>query len=254
MSWMGLSTVLAALAGLLAGAHELRGPGARAGARAGVRAGTSGPDRAGTALLLLVWGGLVPVALYLWSQGLAAPWLFGAETFDGGVVETATGLALLAIVGLALWAAIRTRRRLEAGFWVGGVILAVLVFGEETSWGQHLFHWSSTGVFATANLQGETNLHNFVSPRLYDVAYAVVGWSLIAGAGLLTLRPRRLAPLSRLLPFDRRNPVAIALLVTAGVLLQHELFEEMAEAVTFCVVLYFQWHIVFGDRRPEPSV
>lgn len=44
-------------------------------------------------------------------------------------------------------------------------ILAGLFFfgaGEEISWGQRLFNWSSPEFFASNNSQGETNLHNLV--------------------------------------------------------------------------------------------
>ena len=148
-------------------------------------------------------------------------------------------------------------------FWGGVGAAAVLAFGEETSWGQHLFHWSATGVFATANLQAETNLHNFVSPRLYDVAYAAVGWGLIAFAAVVSLRPRRIALLHRFSPFPQPSLVGIALTVSGGVLLQHELFEEMAEAVTIVALVFIQARQFLADRetrwslarfRPIPSL
>ena len=134
--------------------------------------------------------------------------------------------------------------------WAGLALFAVLGFGEEARWGQHIFHWTSTGAFASENLQAETNLHNFISPRLYDIAYAAVGWGMVGAAGLLSLRPQWLAPLLRHPPLDRASVVRIALLVSAGVLLQHELFEEMAEAVAILAVVFLLAELALTGRAP----
>ena len=46
-------------------------------------------------------------------------------------------------------------------------ILALIYFlGEEISWGQHLFKWTSPEFFKNANVQGETNIHNI--SNLFD--------------------------------------------------------------------------------------
>jgi len=46
-------------------------------------------------------------------------------------------------------------------------ILALIYFlGEEISWGQHFFKWTSPGFFKNANIQGETNIHNI--SNLFD--------------------------------------------------------------------------------------
>jgi hypothetical protein len=39
-------------------------------------------------------------------------------------------------------------------------ILCVICFGEEVSWGQRLFNWTTPEWFKQFNVQGETNLHN----------------------------------------------------------------------------------------------
>ncbi|MGV8929425.1 MAG: hypothetical protein ACOH1E_06715 [Brevundimonas sp.] len=247
MSWMNLSTALAGLAGLLVSFHAWS---------AGRGKGPSDHGRlnaAGVFILAAVWLFMVPVALVLWRQGLSAPWLFGAETYDGGVVETATGLGLATAGLLAFHQSVRSSGWLRIAFWSLAGAGAVLAFGEETSWGQHLFHWSSTGVFATANLQAETNLHNFVSPRLYDVAYGVVGWGMIAFAAVVSLRPLWLAGLHRYSPFPRPSLVGIALLVSGGVLLQHEVFEEMAEAVTIAAFVFIQARQALADRADRAA-
>lgn len=50
-----------------------------------------------------------------------------------------------------------------------------LLFGEEISWGQHIFHWKSTGIFNNGyNFQSETNIHNFFNP-LFKFVYPLIG-------------------------------------------------------------------------------
>jgi len=36
----------------------------------------------------------------------------------------------------------------------------IYFFGEEISWGQHIFHWETHNIFLKYNIQDETNLHN----------------------------------------------------------------------------------------------
>ena len=55
---------------------------------------------------------------------------------------------------------------------------------EEISWGQRLFGWSSPEFFKTRNIQGETNLHNFLVGPVRTTAKSLVEY-LLAGALLL---------------------------------------------------------------------
>ena len=48
-----------------------------------------------------------------------------------------------------------------------------VMFGEETSWGQHFFGWQAIGIFQDYNFQGETNIHNFFNPILGMVVYFI---------------------------------------------------------------------------------
>ena len=99
---------------------------------------------------------------------------------EDGPLETltallATGAAVLLLIGLP-------RSDRPSRIFAGLVAIAAILFaGEEISWGQRIFGFESTGVFATANVQGETNLHNF-SPatlRYFPLLnFAVAIWLL----------------------------------------------------------------------------
>ena len=242
MSWMDISTVLAGFVGVAVCFHEW------AISEEDWRPGQKLLATAALWVVVASWCVLVPVSFYLWRNGLSAPWLFGAETYDGGVVETVTATGLIAVVLLSARQALYSATMLTAAFWAGVCLFGVLAFGEEASWGQHMFHWSATGAFATANLQAETNLHNFISPRIYDIAYAIVGWGLVVTAGILSVRPRWMGSLLRIAPFAHASPTGIALMVTGGVLLQHEVFEEMAEAIVILAFVFIQTQLALETR------
>lgn len=247
MSWMVWSTALAGLFGLAICTHEW------AISEGDLRPGQKTLAKAGFWVVLTTWLVLVPTSIYLWREGLTAAWLFGAETYDGGVVETVTALGLIATILLAGRQALCSGNLAKSAFWALVCTFGILAFGEEASWGQHLFHWSTTGAFATSNLQAETNLHNFISPRIYDIAYAVAGWGLIAGAALITVRPPWMGRLLRFVPFAHSSPVGVALLVTAGVLIQHEVFEEMAEAIAVMAFVFKQLHHALDSQSAQQS-
>jgi len=226
LTLMWFSTAMAAVvASGLAALHLLRRR---------LRAGPlSLEDVMGWMFLTVVWGLLVPFTLWLHVAHQTAAWVFGGETYDGGVVETLTGFSLLGIAAIALLAMLRAG---PLPRWLWGLIAvgAVLAFGEEASWGQHLFHWQATGAFATTNLQAETNLHNFISPRVYDGLYMALGWTTLAFVALLVAGVQPFSRwVDRYVPGLGLDTLTVALLLSAAILIQHEIFEEMAEAVMF---------------------
>lgn len=121
------------------------------------------------------------------------------------------------------------------GVWVGVAALCSLyVAGEEMSWGQHVFEWSSSEFWHNINDQGETNLHNTSSwldqkPRLALLIGAVVG-------GLVIPALQRFKP--KLIPrqFNIIYPPAI-LGITAALALTANLLDKLAEAVSGTVLL-----------------
>jgi len=84
---------------------------------------------------------------------------------EDGMVEW---MAIIGLVPAAIVCFYRfiTLRRYKTWWFLlmvlGLGLLLVLFAGEEISWGQRIFGFSSTSYFAENNSQGETNLHNLV--------------------------------------------------------------------------------------------
>jgi tetratricopeptide (TPR) repeat protein len=109
-------------------------------------------------------------------------------------------LQTLLFAGVCILAAtLARRRRVYRWFFALLAMAGLYTFMEEISWGQRLFQIESPEFFAENNVQGETNLHNFLTgPEStllkdlveYTLAIALVGYGLIyplalrAGRGL----------------------------------------------------------------------
>ena len=256
---MAILTILALLVSAVCLLLSLRaGDGTARRARRGTL------DRAGMIALLAVWGLLVPFNLVSHLAGDHEAWIFGSETFDGGVVENLTILfytLAVAVSGLLFARASRLYGEASAGAW--RLILAfitvcfILMIGEEASWGQHLLGFSTPSDLAAVNLQGESNLHNLVSPRLYDLIYQVMGFAFILTppAAWFGLRGRTRPSLILFLQEVYRRPVVYALMASSGVLLQHEALEELAEMVLAFAIFYtltdLAWRTVRRSDGPS---
>ncbi len=82
---------------------------------------------------------------------------------ENGPHEVLQAAVLLCGLGVALDALARpsTRRRPEVFAWITlAALCQVYVAGEELSWGQHLFVWTTPEPWSAINDQDETNLHN----------------------------------------------------------------------------------------------
>lgn len=178
------------------------------------------------------------LSIYHNKTGESLVWLFGSETADFGVSEFGVVIALaISSVVLVILAA----RERSWGRWLCAVAAFAVFFiaGEELSWGQWIFHWSTPEPIAAVNLQQETNLHNLVDPRLYDLLYSAVGFTILAAAiGLYFFGGMMRTGqgfLSRMIALSsgwlRGSASGAVLTLSAAVLLQHELFEEYSEFV-----------------------
>ena len=110
---------------------------------------------------------------------------------EAGVLENLQAAILLVCLIIAgrLW-------RWSAGglkVWLGLIAVALfLILGEEISWGQHVFGWSTPGWFARHNVQDETNLHNS-SWLLNQLPRNVLRAAILLGGGIYPLA-RRFVP------------------------------------------------------------
>jgi len=108
---------------------------------------------------------LTPVLLMLIGASSA---LFGKNAYlwvtgEDGIAENLQVLIYIVTLVLALSATRRywqAKERLIALLYIGLCLGLLFLTGEEISWGQRLFGWGTTGVFAEINQQQETNLHN----------------------------------------------------------------------------------------------
>lgn len=141
------------------------------------------------ASILFVAAAVGYFANFLRVQGHSAVYLdlIDAINTEGGFIEIATVLVL----GLAIFNGLRTLgpvKILELPllfYWIAVNLLGAIYFlGEEISWGQHFFNWSTGEWFAEHNDQGETNLHNISSwldqkPRLLLLLWCVTGGIIV---------------------------------------------------------------------------
>ncbi len=121
------------------------------------------PDLSDLSVVVTIW---LPLAVYLTHLMVKAiNFFFYRDYMDGekGVTELLT-LLFLAIAMFGAVQAIRIARTLESKVLVGWLCLMFLgsfyFFGEEASWGQHVFGWDTPDGWAARNDQAETNLHN----------------------------------------------------------------------------------------------
>ena len=98
--------------------------------------------------------------------------------------------------GVRLW---RSGSRGPALAWLAFTVGCVFVTGEEVSWGQRIFHWTTPESFRAINRQGETTLHN-IRTVLNGVNAVLLVGGLYGAAGWLVIdryEQRRQRPLDR---------------------------------------------------------
>jgi len=101
-----------------------------------------------------------------------SPDLVDRLTAEDGVFENITALLYL-LGGIAFVVAIR-RKSAAAGWLVLLALACVFVAGEEISWGQRVFGWSTPDAIAGINVQEEITVHNIEGIHENIRALAVV--------------------------------------------------------------------------------
>ena len=181
------------------------------------------------------------------------PWLFSSEAIDRGVFEWATAICLLAVCVLA-YKIMRKITGLQRYLFAGLGLASFVICGEELSWGQWIFGWETPEDLAEINLQDETNLHNLVNPRTYDLVYYAMGYTVLLGA-LLAYFVFGSSNQGRAAYFKgvkgiflsaghwlRQSQTGLVITLAAATLIQHELLEEYAEFVLALDIALFVYH------------
>ncbi len=155
-------------------------------------------------------------------------------TREDGPVEWATVLALLAL-------AVLVGRRLQvmpkdklpwwlktAGYAL--VVLAIFAAGEEISWGQRIFGFSTGETMQRINLQQETNLHNLIPGALFN---GIIVFTLGIGFVLIpTVWRHRSDSPPRWLPSPE-----VSLLMLDAILINHYRFSSLPEQIGILVII-----------------
>ncbi len=206
------------------------------------------------------WAFFVPLNAWAKLTHQDELWILGSEAIDGGFVETAT----VFFYGCAITCAVILFRRASSIYgheaapsWRVFMMLGILGFigmiGEEISWGQHWLGYATPESLDKINLQHESNVHNLVSPRLYDAIYQVIGFALIFSPPAATYLAEPWANLTivRFLRDCFSWPATYAMLISAGILLQHEAFEELSEMVLALAIFQALWSLSLHAKKPQ---
>jgi len=115
-------------------------------------------------------------------------WIMG----ESGLIELLTVVVLIPGIVMMCLLLIKAKLSVFQTSWVICCVLGWTYFaGEELSWGQHLFGWSTPVDLAEINDQQETNLHN-ISSWLDQKPRLLLELGLLFGALLCYLKPERI--------------------------------------------------------------
>lgn len=202
--------------------------------------------------------GIILTASFLIGSGIHfSLLLIGQPEKEGWLENITTALFLVAaIFSLAAIFQIRMNHNL-IGSWgrtaqvMLGLFTVALVgiFGEEISWGQHMFQWNSGDVFAEANFQNETNLHNFFNP-FFKYAYPIFGICFFIAIFSLWFFPN-ISTINRESFYNQLfipHPslfYLVTLITATSIIAVHETFEAL---LAFFVFFYF-FRIYYSTRK-----
>lgn len=135
---------------------------------------------------LWLWLVPMPYVIQLIFRYLDPQTVYYEKIFVGeaSVTELSTALFLFLSIILALICAKMAKQRDLSAMAILLVIYALgclFFFGEEISWGQHLFEWQSPEYFLEHNKRSETNLHNMAFFNKSIPKWAVVIGMTIGG-------------------------------------------------------------------------
>jgi hypothetical protein len=205
--------------------------------------------------ILLVLALVLIHATGIVCYGFSQDYVSNAVYREDGPLEYLTALLAIGAAVLLLIGLPRSDRpsRILASL---VAIAAILFAGEEISWGQRIFGFESTGIFATANSQGETNLHNF-SPAILqhftmlDLAVAI--WLLNIRAATRWLVTRLGCADIQPLVNPRNNVILAA--VMFGLWLHCEIYGgELSEEVLALMLFYGSLRFMLARRAAADRI
>ena len=202
----------------------------------------------------VIAGGLIAIFAALSAlhnkTGESISWLFSSEKIDTGVFEWGT-VACLGVACILAVVIAKNTKGIQRILFYSLAIASFVVIGEEMSWGQWVFHWSTPEALTEINRQQETNLHNIVNPRLYDYLYYLIGYTALALSVLayFFFKKNKQNPAKGLLGLMasggnwlRESRIGLVVILCAATLMTHELLEEYAEFVFALAVMLFVNH------------
>ncbi len=177
-------------------------------------------------------------------------------TQENGFFETSSVVWLFFIFIYGIYTLIKYKNRLSRYATIAIGVFAIFAFlgaMEEISWGQQLFHFSSTDYFMKHNLQQETNLHNLIDANLFSsIIYSNIYIFCLYIPLLVKLFPTLIERFKLLEYFDI-NPHAI-LVVLFSSAFQKYFYNDIGvitDMVTHIVALALFGYFLFlyrGDR------
>ena len=130
-----------------------------------------------------LWFPVLSFALFLVIEAFTPVQYYGYFVNENGLLENAHGITMIfgAIFAYKNLRQINVKQQKFLTFWLFTALLGcIYIAGEEVSWGQHIFNWSTPEGWMAINDQQETNFHNTTSwldqkPRLMLEIGVIVG-------------------------------------------------------------------------------
>ena len=166
--------------------------------------------------------------------------------------------ALAIAVGLLFKPFVR-RRPFLFTVTIVSALSCLYIAGEEMSWGQHFFHWSTPEYWAMVNRQGETNLHNTYAvfekwPRAILEIGIFIGGLLVPLAAAFDPRVR-VNRLSLFLPPAALVPIAITVFAFKYLDVAHQkgylpsLLQRPSETIELYLYFFILAYLIIYARR-----
>lgn len=212
--------------------------------------------------LLWLWLPLAFMVVQLVIESVLSPQTLSILQSEGGPHEVLEALIIGAafIVAAATLIRFPVREKPWMAGWIGlAALCCFYVAGEEISWGQHLFHWTTPEFWQGINDQHETNLHNASSwldqkPRILLEIGVLTGGIVIP---LLrhyrpSLLPQRFAAIypPSYLAVTAGLALAVKVADTLAGVMHITLFERGSEVQELYLFWFVLLYLVSLSRRP----